>query len=135
MKFLYPLILAAYFTGSAQAAWVVPAENLACRNDFNPWGYPGSCQCPVTSNYNQKIGKCTIGDPYHITVSGVLHSADASTQGATLETEYGTFNLAINLDNLAKVEKADGLYFEVGGEFLLLEKEPTIVVDRLSWLD
>jgi hypothetical protein len=130
------------FAGAAEAAWVVQAPALACTDDYNPWGHSGQCRCPEATVYNQKIGECLAGAPYPILVSGVMHSKDALTKGVSLETQFGTFHLVVKLAELEKLQKADGLYFEADGEFVLMPAagkgeaaRPTIIVESLAWLE
>jgi hypothetical protein len=119
---------------------VVQAENIACTTDINPWGESSSCTCPEATTYNEKIGQCLVGEAYPIMVSGVLHSENALTRGVSLETDYGTFQLVVKTDELAKLQKADGLYFEATGEFILMpaikaSARPTIIVETLVYLE
>lgn len=134
MKFFYSLVAAAFCTTAAQAAWVVPIQNLACTMDINEWGYSSSCSCPEASEYNEKIGQCMYGEAYPILVSGVVHSKNPLKKGVTLETEYGVFKLLVKQSDMEKLLKADEKYFEVEGEFVLLETEPAIIADSLHWL-
>ncbi len=119
---------------------MVKTEGLACTEDYNPWGHGSFCPCPESTVYNKKIGECLAGEPYPILVSGVLHSKDALTQGVSLETQYGTFALVVKLAELEKLQRADQLYFEAEGEFVLMPIDgaparPTIIVDSLHWLE
>jgi hypothetical protein len=137
----FPLFLASLFLASAaQAAWVVKTEGLACTEDYNAWGHGSYCPCPEGTVYNQKIGECLAGAPYPIMVSGVLHSKHAKTKGVSLETQFGRFQLVVKLTELEKLERADQLYFEVEGEFILMptensEARPTIIVESIHWLE
>lgn len=119
---------------------MVQVETLACTNDINPWGESGSCTCPEATSYNEKIGQCLVGEPYPIMVSGVLQSKNALTRGVSLKTDYGTFQLVVKTDDLAKLQKANGLYFEATGEFILMPAvrpsgRPTIIVESLVYLE
>lgn len=140
MKIL-ALVLGSLFLGPvAQAAWVVKTEGLACTEDYNPWGHGSYCPCPEGTAYNKKIGECLAGAPYPILVSGVLHSKDAVNKGVSLETQFGTFELIVKLAEREKLQRADGLYFEADGEFILMptdqaQARPTIIVESLSWLE
>jgi hypothetical protein len=119
---------------------VVKTEGLACTEDYNAWGHGSYCPCPEGTAYNKKIGECLAGAPYPILVSGVLHSKNAMTRGVRLETEYGMFELVVKLAELEKLQRADQLYFEADGEFILMPTEsvhahPTIIVESLHWLE
>jgi len=137
----FPLLLGSLFlVSTAQAAWVVKTEGLACTEDYNPWGHGSFCPCPESTVYNKKIGECLAGAPYPILVSGVLHSKQALTKGVSLETQYGRFELVVKLAELEKLQRADQLYFEAEGEFILMPTEgsharPTIIVESLNWLE
>jgi hypothetical protein len=119
---------------------VVKTEGLACTEDYNAWGHGSFCPCPESTVYNPKIGECLAGVPYPILVSGVLHSKDAKTKGVSLDTQFGSFQLVVKLAELTKLERADQLYFEVDGEFILMPTEnaaarPTIIVESIHWLE
>lgn len=140
MKRFLPTLSCLLLASAAQAAWVVKTEGLACTEDYNPWGHGSYCPCPEGTVYNKKIGECLAGAPYPILVSGVLHSKNALTQGVSLETQYGTFELVVKLAELEKLQRADLLYFEAEGEFILMPTEnaharPTIIVESLHWLE
>ncbi|MDQ3230355.1 MAG: hypothetical protein M3Q07_00930 [Pseudobdellovibrionaceae bacterium] len=142
MKLATLLLSAACTASAAQAAWVVPNEGqVACTDDYNAWGKASSCSCPEATVYNMKIGQCLAGVPYPILVSGVLHSKNALKNGVSLETSYGTFQLVVKLAELEKLQRADQLYFEADGEFVLMPSagksaaRPTILVENLSWLE
>jgi len=140
MKIAALLLFSAMTATAAEAAWVVPTEGLACTEDYNPWGHGSYCPCPESTVYNKKIGECLAGAPYPILVSGVLRSKDALTQGVDLDTAFGKFHLVVKLAELDKLQRADQLYFEADGEFVLMPSDgqtarPTIIVDSLHWLD
>lgn len=135
MKLLKSILLSSLFSAPAQAAWVMPTENLACTADINPWGVSSSCACPHGLPYNEKIGQCLTGEPYPIMISGSLRSEDALNKGVFIDTQVGVFKIIVKTAELEKLQSANGYYFEVEGEFLLLNKESVIVADRLSWLE
>lgn len=140
MKIATSLLFAALTSTAAEAAWVVKTQGLACTEDYNEWGHGSFCPCPESTVYNKKIGECLSGAPYPIMVSGVLHSKFAFTEGVSLHTDYGTFHLIVKLAEREKLQRADGLYFEAEGEFVLMPTEetqarPTIIVESLQWLE
>jgi hypothetical protein len=145
MKILCAMLVTAGISAStAYGAWVVDARALACTQDYNEWGHGSSCGCPEATQYNQKIGRCLQGEAYPIRVQGVLHSGVTATGGETtgieLETKFGRFELIAKLADIAKLQKANGLTFEVSGEFLLMpgveaRRRSVILVDELNWLE
>jgi hypothetical protein len=145
MKILNALLITAGLSaGAANAAWVVDAQALPCTQDYNPWGHGSSCACPEATQYNQKIGRCLQGEAYPILVQGVLHSdvmaIGGETTGIELETKFGRFELVVKLADIPKLQRANGLPFEVSGEFLLMPgvempRRLVIIVDQLNWLD
>jgi hypothetical protein len=144
MKILNAMLMTAGILAStAQGAWVVETQTLACTLDYNQWGHGSSCGCPEATQYNQKIGLCLQGEAYPIRVQGVLHSGVAIGEESTaieLETRFGRFELIVKLSEIAKLQKANGLTFEVSGEFLLIPgveagKRSVIIVDEMNWLE
>ena len=145
MKILNAMLMTAGILAStAHGAWVVDMHALACTLDYNEWGRASSCGCPEATQYNQKIGRCLQGEGYPIRVQGVLRSdvvaIGGDTTGFELETKFGRFELIVKLAEIAKLQKANGLTFEVSGEFLLLPgvetpKRSVILVDELNWLE
>ena len=145
MKVLNAILMAAgIFASASYGAWVVDTQVLACTQDFNEWGHGSRCGCPEATQYNQRIGRCLQGEAYPIRVQGVLHSGvmaiGGETTGFELETKFGRFELIVRLADVAKLQKANGLTFEVSGEFLLMpgvetHQRPVIVVDELNWLE
>lgn len=146
MKILNALLMTAEIFASAATygAWVVDTPALVCTLDFNEWGHGSSCGCPEATQYNQRIGLCLQGEAYPIRVQGVLHSGvtaiGGETTGFELETKFGRFELIVRLAEIAKLQKANGLTFEVSGEFFLIpgveiHKRSVIVVDELNWLE
>lgn len=134
---MFLVFLTSLLTSSLQAAWILPTqEKLICTTDINSYGVSSSCGCPEEGRYNDKIGRCVKGDAYPIMVSGSLRSKDAVAKNLVyLDTQFGRFQLIVKKSELLKLQGANGLYFEVEGEFLLLDQKPVILVDRLSWLD
>ncbi len=134
-------ILSLCLSPLASASWISPKGMGACVKNLNPWGHSSRCQCLAEeARYQEEIGQCVIGEAYPILVSGVLESKDAARQGVYLKSELGRFQLIVSLDQLEKLQRANGLYFEVEGQFLLRPKaqpnaRATIIVERLSWLE
>lgn len=135
MKFFCATIATFLWTTAVQAAWVLPVNNLTCTTDINPWGTSSSCACPEGAPYNEKIGQCLTGEKYPIMISGSIRSADAETQGVFIDTQVGKFKLVVKTSELQRLQRVNGLYFEVEGEFLLFQEKPVILVDHLRWLD
>lgn len=145
MKIFNAVLMTASISASTvYAAWVVDTQALACTQDYNEWGRGSSCGCPEATQYNQKIGLCLQGEAYPIRVQGVLHSdvmaIGGEAAGFELETKFGRFELIVKLAEIAKLQKANGLTFEVSGEFLLIpgvetQKRAVIIVDKLNWLE
>ncbi len=145
MKMLNALLMTAGILAStAHGAWVVETQTLACTLDYNQWGHGSSCGCPEATQYNQKIGLCLQGEAYPIRVQGVLHSdvmaIAGETTGIELETKFGRFELMVKLPDIVKMQKGNGLTFEVSGEFLLIpgveaRRRSVIIVDELNWLE
>jgi hypothetical protein len=145
MKIMYGLLcIIGLTTAPLQAAWIVKTDRMVCTQDFNPWGHSSRCQCPEASVWNQKIGECLKGEKYPILVQGVIRSdvfaIGGETTGIELQTADGTFELVVKLEDQEKLQRANGLYFEVSGEFVLkrgVERpwRPTIIVDSLAWLE
>jgi hypothetical protein len=138
------LMTAGILASTAHGAWVVETQTLACTLDYNQWGHGSSCGCPEATQYNQRIGLCLRGEAYPIHVQGVLHSGVVAIGGEStaieLETKFGRFELIVKLAEIAKLQKANGLTFEVSGEFLLIsgvetQKRSVIIVDELNWLE
>ena len=145
MKILKALLATVGILAStAHGAWVVETQTLACTLDYNQWGHGSSCGCPEATQYNQKTGLCLQGEAYPIRVQGILHSSVAAIAGEStaieLETRFGRFELIVKLAEITKLQKANGLSFEVSGEFLLMpgaetHKRSVIMVDELNWLE
>jgi hypothetical protein len=145
MKILNAMLMTAGFLAcTAHGAWVVDTQALACTQDYNEWGRGSSCGCPEATHYNQKIGRCLQGETYPIRVQGVLHSGVMATEGETtgieLETKFGRFELIVKIAEIPKLQKANGLTFEVNGEFLLIpgtetHKRSVIIVNEFYWLE
>ena len=138
------LMTAGIFASAAHGAWVVDKQSLPCTLDYNEWGHGSSCGCPEGAQYNQKIGLCLQGEAYPIRVQGILHSGvmaiGGEATGFELETKSGRFELIVKVAEIAKLQKANGLTFEVSGEFLLMpgvetHQRSVIIVDELNWLE
>lgn len=119
----------------AQAAWVLPVQNLTCTGDTNVWGQNQACECPESSIYNEKLGKCLIGERYPIMISGSLRTKDAQDKGAFFDTQVGQFQLVVKKSELSRLETVHNRYFEVEGEFVLLDNKAVILVDHLRRLE
>ncbi len=144
MKTIWSVISALFLASQAQAAWIVPMGVVPCTLDINEWGHSGNCACPEGSSYNSKIGQCLKGDRYPILTQGKLRAGvsyiGGETTGFELETAEGTFELVVKLSEQEKLLKADGLFFEATGEFVLVRGverpfRPTIIVESLNWLE
>lgn len=64
----------------------------------------------------------------------------ALTKGVSLDTQYGSIDLVLKPAELEKLQRADPLYFEAEGEFILMPTEnaqarPTLIVESLNWLE
>ncbi|RYZ78172.1 MAG: hypothetical protein EOP04_30210, partial [Proteobacteria bacterium] len=95
MKSIYATLAALFCSSIAQAAWIMPVQNLTCTTDINPWGTSSSCVCPEGTTYNDKIGQCLTGEKYPIMISGSIRSKEAESKGVFIDTQVGSFKLIV----------------------------------------
>lgn len=113
--------------------------SLLSQNPIFAATSPKSDLCPAESSYDKTSGLCLAGE---ILTQGVLHSEGASEgKPITIKTRDGTYELMIDdKDEIARLERADGLYFEVDGSLVKFFQEDgsigeKIIVKYLAWLE
>lgn len=147
MKNLIRALLIGLMSTSAYSASIVPTEGLACTRDFNAWGNAGRCACPSESDYENRIGKCLIGQLESITTTGQisteLSAIGGETTGIVIQSaDAGRYELVLPLRLKEQLEQAevDGVQYTVQGDYLNIEgvesgDRPTIIVNDLTPLN
>ncbi len=144
MKFILSLFFASIIATSASAVTIVPVENQICTRDLNLWGQPSRCSCPDEVSYDQRIGKCVIGEVEPIVVSGELLTGVSAIGGETTgfvlsDANRGDFELILTRPLRAEFSELDtsGTMYQIEGEYVLVEgieipERPTIIVTGIK---
>lgn len=144
MKNLIRALFIGLMSTSAYSASIVQTEGLACTRDFNAWGNAGRCACPSESNYENRIGKCLIGQLESISTTGQISTEVSAIGGETTgiviqSADAASYELVLPLRLKEQLQQAqvEGVQYTVEGDFLNIQgvesgDRPTIIVNELT---
>lgn len=144
---IFSMVLASCLGSTlAFSATVVPAPEMICTRDLNPWLQSSRCSCPEETRYDQRIGYCVKGPAENLAIRGEIETNVLAIGGETTGIVLTSLNdaryeliMPAAWEEKAKAWETQGRTFEVRGEFIdlpavELPARPALIVSSIQEL-